>query len=431
MLTAPLLLGKAETSRDLLSHTDYTGLARRLMALGKQPSDLIGQGAIDLIQACDRVIDAARLQRLLDRGFLLSQALERWQSRSIWVASRADADYPRRLKKRLRENAPPLLYGCGDARLLDRGGLALVGARDADDALMAYAEQIGRLAAASSRVVVSGAAQRVDQAALHGALDAHGWAAVMLAGNLEKSVTMREFREALMNKRLVLASPFDPAADFNVDHATHRDRLVYALADMALVVDAEVGEGDTWAGAVEQLETYRFGPVYVRSNGESLQGLDALRDKGALAWPNPQDAAELDEMFSSRRDTQPASVREAADLGSVAPAEPLAASVEDVRQGFEEPARGLDRVAEGVESVSAAAGAIRPGAQSKAPQSADALHELATRLMLQLLESPKSEEQIAEALGVLPEQAKVWLTWLVDEGVVEQTADPGRYVRKG
>ena len=51
-------------------------------------------------------MEKERLQRLLSRGFLLSQALEQWQSRAIWVISRADAHYPRRLKTRLREDAP-------------------------------------------------------------------------------------------------------------------------------------------------------------------------------------------------------------------------------------------------------------------------------------------------------------------------------------
>ena len=74
-------------------------------------------------------MDANRLQQLLERGFLLSQVIERWQARAIWVLSRADAEYPRRLKHRLREDAPAVLYGCGDISLLETGGLAVIGSR--------------------------------------------------------------------------------------------------------------------------------------------------------------------------------------------------------------------------------------------------------------------------------------------------------------
>ena len=51
--------------------------------------------------------------------------MERWRARAIWVVTRADADYPRRLKGRLRGNSPPVLYGCGDPAFLDGGGLAV------------------------------------------------------------------------------------------------------------------------------------------------------------------------------------------------------------------------------------------------------------------------------------------------------------------
>ena len=49
--------------------------------------------------------------------------MERWQTRAIWVVSRADSNYPRRLKARLREDAPAVMYGCGDLNLLETADL--------------------------------------------------------------------------------------------------------------------------------------------------------------------------------------------------------------------------------------------------------------------------------------------------------------------
>ena len=136
LLTAPLIAGRGTSSSELLKPSEYKQLARHLRELQRQPSDLISPDANDLLQACNPVIEEARLQRLLGRGFLLSQVIERWQTRAIWVVSRADADYyPRRIKARLREDAPPVLYGCGDIGLLDSGGLAVVGSRHGDDSL--------------------------------------------------------------------------------------------------------------------------------------------------------------------------------------------------------------------------------------------------------------------------------------------------------
>jgi predicted Rossmann fold nucleotide-binding protein DprA/Smf involved in DNA uptake len=56
----------------------------------------------------------------------------------------------------------------------------------------------------------------------------------------------RENREVLLESRLVLISPYDPKSGFNVGHAMQRNKLIYALADAALVVNADEGTGGTW-----------------------------------------------------------------------------------------------------------------------------------------------------------------------------------------
>ena len=128
LLTAPLLHGRAPASQDLLSQGDYKRLAVRLREIGRQPADLLESDAT-LVEDCVPIVEANRLRQLLGRGFALSQAVEKWQSRSIWIVSRADPAYPGRFKARLRENAPAILYGCGDITLLGTGGLAVVGSR--------------------------------------------------------------------------------------------------------------------------------------------------------------------------------------------------------------------------------------------------------------------------------------------------------------
>ena len=300
LLTAPLIAGRGTPSVSPLSAGEYRRLARRLRELQLEPADLLGLGVDSVLTGCGNHPDAARLERLLGRGFLLSQAVERWRTRAIWIVSRADAGYPRRLKKRLGEDAPPVLYGCGDASLLDAGGLAVVGSRNVDKALIEYTEDAGRLAAAAGRVVISGGARGVDQAAMRGAQDAGGIVVGILADGLEKAAVRREHREALMNGRLALICPYDPAARFNVGHAMQRNKLIYALADAALVVNSDYRKGGTWAGASEQLERLKSVPVYVRADGDVGKGLAELQRLGAKPWPNPKTAQELEEVLDSR-----------------------------------------------------------------------------------------------------------------------------------
>src|SRR5438093_8572923 len=159
LLNAPLIAGRGETSPRLFSLSEYNRLARLLREKQKQPADLIGADSSDIISVCARQFGSERMEALLGRGFLLSQAVERWQARSIWVISRADPSYPRRLKARLKEDAPPLLYGCGDLALLEKGGLAVVGSRHVDEELISYTEGIGKLAAEARRSLVSGGAK--------------------------------------------------------------------------------------------------------------------------------------------------------------------------------------------------------------------------------------------------------------------------------
>ena len=298
LLTAPLIAGRNQPAADLLTPGEYKRLARYLHENQKQPADLLTSEPREVLGESQRVVDSERLARLLGRGFLLSQAIERWQARGLWVVSRADAEYPRRLKTRLKEDAPPVLYGCGDLALLETGGLAVVGSRHVDDALIAYTENVGRLAAEAHRTLVSGGARGIDQAAMRGALEAGGKVAGVLADSLERAALNREHRSFLIDGQLVLVSAYDPAAGFNVGNAMQRNKQIYALADAALVVSSDYEKGGTWAGAVEQLEKLRLVPVYVRSNGETGKGLEALRRKGALPWPAPGTPEALAEVLA-------------------------------------------------------------------------------------------------------------------------------------
>lgn len=442
LLTAPLIAGRDTAAPDLLTPSEYKALARHLREIQRQPADLVSTDADEIIHACRAVVDESRLRRMLGRGFLLSQVIERWQSRAIWVVSRADASYPRRLKARLREDAPAVLYGCGDIALLESGGLAVVGSRHVDDALVDYTMSVGRLAARAGRTLVSGGAKGIDQAAMRGALEAGGRVCGVLADSLERTVMTREHRNLLLDGQLTLISPYDPNAGFNVGNAMQRNKLIYALANAALVVSSDLNKGGTWTGATEQIEKLRFVPIYVRISGEPSPGLGALRQKGALAWPNPIDAESLNLVFDASPPVSPTAAQaglalfgDAARSGSNA-----ASTAADDISAADEPA--------GVVQVGDAAMTEMPvAAKSEMPEAPQALIEpqepagqelapaqlifVAVReAMLQLLSTPMKDAEIAAALEISGAQAKAWLQRLVEEGVVEKKKKPAGYVAR-
>ena len=327
LLTAPLIVGRGRPRspalRPLSLKREYSEVANRLREIKRQPADLLGPDGVSVLDECLGTaglrIDRQRIESLLGRGVQLSLAVERWQARAIWVVSRADDGYPRRLKARLREKAPPVLYGCGDLSLADRGGLAVVGPRDAGSDLIAYAQEVGVLAARSGRAIISGGARGIDRAAMAGALAAGGWAVGVLGHDLARASTHRDNRDALLDERLVLVSPYDPMARFVVGHAMERNHSVYGLADAALVVEALVDRGGTWAGATAQLKRRSVCPVYVRSTLGRSEGLSALEARGARPWPNPRNPEGLGDALEQGVDH--ASVPGGQQL-SVAAAEP-------------------------------------------------------------------------------------------------------------
>ena len=287
LLTASFNAGSAEPRHLPLSLGDYKHLARKLRELGRKPADLIAPSANDLVAACGAVVEAARLRELLSRGFQMAQAVERWSARAIWVISRADESYPRRWKERLKEDCPPILYGCGDVALLARGGLAVVGSRHADDDTLAWARHVGATAAEAGVAVVSGGARGIDEAAVRGSLEAGGRASVVLADSLEREAINKANRQPVVDKRLVIVSPYDPAAGFNVGHAMGRNKLIHCLADASLVVRCDAGSGGTWSGAVEHLGREGATALYVRNGAEAPEGNRALLAKRAVPWPEP------------------------------------------------------------------------------------------------------------------------------------------------
>ena len=448
LLTAPLIAGRGTSSQDLLSPGEYKRLARHLREIQRQPADLVSPDAADLMRACQPVIEEARLQRLLGRGFLLSQVIERWQARAIWVVSRADAEYPRRLKVRLREDAPAVIYGCGDMALLESGGLAVVGSRHVEDSLIDYTMAVGRLAARAGRTLVSGGAKGIDQAAMRGALEAGGKVSGVLADSLEKTTMNREHRNLLLDGQLVLISPYDPSAGFNVGNAMQRNKLIYALADASLVVSSDLNKGGTWTGAVEQLDKLKFVPVYVRSTGGSSPGLDALRSKGALPWPNPQDADTFEAVFEVAAPTPVPSPQSGLALFSedgpsgVAPMPSTPPETKPVIDAPSEPvppsaAAPLDEPVE-LTPEPAPSAAVTPEATPEATRPmattpstpAETLFAAVRGVLQLLLKSPMKDAEVAAALDVSTAQAKAWLQRLVDEGVIEKQKKPAGYIVK-
>ena len=347
-----------------LTAKQYSTVAAWLLSAGMRPGDLLDGGGS--LPAAPEGVDRGRLERLLDRGGALALVVEKWERSGLWVVSIADDGYPQRLRSVLGRAAPPLLYGIGPTRMLNAGGLTIVGSRDRSEEDAEYARRAGERCAREGITVISGAAKGIDRDAMTGALEAGGAAIGVLAEGLAKTATAAQYREDLMNERLVLMSPFDPAARWMTYAAMERNTLLYGLGDAALVVASAAETGGTWAGATEALKIGKV-RVYVKASGMVSPGNEKLLAMGAAA-------------FSDDGDLRP-----------------------------------LMRPPDKVE---------QPPPAPPAPTDA---YGLVIDAMLTLLSEPRTEEWMAQQMHVRAPQMKDWLERAVEEERVTKLKKPVRY----
>jgi predicted Rossmann fold nucleotide-binding protein DprA/Smf involved in DNA uptake len=272
-----------------LSAREWNQLESKLAANSFNVAELPGSSAEQIkstLQTDDG--EAARLAWLLDRGGAMEEELERLAEVGIWVLTRFDEVYPPRFTERLKGAAPVLLYGAGDARLLNRRGLAVVGSRNIDQRGFALTEFIGNACAESKLTVYSGGARGVDKTAMGAALLAGGSAAGLLADSLEKAIRAADARTHIEEGQLALATPYSPHASFNVGMAMARNKLIYALADFGLVIASDAEKGGTWAGAEEVLKA-GWVPVFVVEGPNVPDGNRLLIKRGAIPFPDSFD----------------------------------------------------------------------------------------------------------------------------------------------
>ena len=281
-----------------LSQDEYRALVQWLHKVKLRPKNLLQNEHWGQASTATG-IDLKRLQSLLGRGIQLGFAVEEWHRNGIWVVCRSDGDYPVRYKKHLKDRAPAVLYGVGNRALLSGGGLAVVGSRNVDGDTEAFTRDTARKCARNQMAVVTGAAGKVDQIAMGAVLEAGGVAIGITADNLLKKSVERGARRAIAQGRLLLLSPFPPHAPFSARAAMARNKLIYAMADYGLVVDAGSQKGGTWEGVTEALGTGKGPSVFLRMERNVRPNHKKLITLGAIPWPHGQDEQNLAEQLAA------------------------------------------------------------------------------------------------------------------------------------
>lgn len=361
-----------------LSLSEYNSVAEWLRENQMRPADLLELAAQEKLQKTQiHKLKFERLTALLERGAMLSLAVEKWTNRGLWILGRSDPNYPKRLKQRLRHSAPAILYGVGKVELLSMGGLAIVGSRDVDEEDIAYTQKVAKTCSNQGIQVISGGARGVDQESMLGALNSGGTSIGILADSLNKAVINSKYRPGIEEGRLTLVSSYDPDAGFNVGNAMARNKYIYALADYALVIHSSFAKGGTWSGAVEALSQLQEVPVFIRLHPTGSEGNQQLYNQGAKPFPS----------------------------------EPWHDSLRKILKEAVAPTKAVIDV--------------RPQETLLSPTD---IYETVLPFILNHLQQPKDVKSLAECLNVRQIQIQDWLNRAMQEGKVRKTSKPVAYI---
>ena len=172
----------------------------------------------------------------------------------------------------------------------------MVGSRHAAEEDLEFACRIASHCACQRICVISGAAKGIDSEAMLAAIDHGGKAVGVLAEGLAQASVANAHHDALLDDRLTLISPYEPQSRWFPYTAMERNKVIYGLANAAIIVSSSDEKGGTWAGATEALKAGRI-PLYVKATGAIADGNRKLLKMGAK--PLAEEPADLSVLMSA------------------------------------------------------------------------------------------------------------------------------------
>lgn len=429
LLTSYFSKASSENAKPL-TNAEWGRFALWLKEKSTTPADLLVTDPEALLQGWhDARISTERIIELLNRGHSLALAMEKWQRAGLWVVTRSDLEYPRRLKQRLKTDSPPVLFGCGDKTLLNAGGLAVIGSRNANKSDLAFTEQVGAKAATEGIAIVSGGARGVDEVAMLGAIKQGGVVIGVIADSLLKVATSSKWRKGLMEGHAVLVSPFYPEAGFSVGNAMARNKYIYCLADSSLVIHSGK-KGGTLNGAEENLKK-SWVPLWVKHTTDNDAANADLVAKGGSWLEADTQAFQITDLMSKEGGRTNQTKEEIVDFFSM-PAQPelFAAAESNPEPESELKKDVIDE--DGAIVISASYTKIETNskqivASEVAPSGSVDFYQLFSIELKRLADKPVSVDELIECTNLHKSQLNEWLKRAVDDGVVKKLNRPVRY----
>ncbi len=225
-----------EAEHQPLNIKEYNQVARSLHESDRCPGDLLFTESVAEI-ARDSYISPDRLRWLLDRRINLGFRLEEWQRKGIWVLARSDENYPKIIRKRMGNSAPPLIFGTGNQALLNTGGLAIIGPdKNPDGRIEKVCKVAGKFVSQGQNIIAAGhlrMAERIVQVVRENT----GHAIWVLHNRYLRLRFKKSYRQAISDDHLVMITAQSPHAPEESGEKSVIGGLATGLATRILYVD--------------------------------------------------------------------------------------------------------------------------------------------------------------------------------------------------
>jgi DNA processing protein len=199
------------------------------------------------------------------------------------------------------------LRGTGDAEILGRPAVAIVGARACSPYGAQVARMLGRELAAAGLVVVSGLARGIDGEAHRGALDAGGLTVAVLGCGIDRDypAAHAELARRICERGLIV-SEYEPGVEPAPWRFPARNRIIAGLAAATVIVEARERSGALITADFALEDGREVFAVPGEITSMLALGANRLLRQGATPLTSAEDVLELFGLAASQRPRAPA-----------------------------------------------------------------------------------------------------------------------------
>jgi len=147
-----------------------------------------------------------------------------------------DSRYSNNIKKRLKADAPPVLFCKGNLSLLNSKNISIVGSRDTDDYSLNLTRNLASNLTKIGFNIVSGYAKGVDTNAHIGALQSEGTTTVVLSLGINNLSIKSDFKKNNYEEKTLFISQFLPFERWSGRNAMTRNKIVTSMSEAVIVI---------------------------------------------------------------------------------------------------------------------------------------------------------------------------------------------------